>query len=108
MFQNGLDFDASKLYPPVEYPVSRGTAMIAPVIEWDHSEDYFVPLCELEDWFDKRNVLINISDKEFEFIKGHVIDGQLNAKTLSPVDSLILKLFLFQARFCSPELACCC
>lgn len=50
--------------------------MISPIIQWDHSEDFFVPLCQSSEWFDKRNVLINISDKEFEFVKGHVIDGQ--------------------------------
>lgn len=50
--------------------------MISPLIKWNHSEDYFVPLMVSHDWFDKRSVLINISDKEFEHIQGHVIDGK--------------------------------
>lgn len=49
--------------------------MIAPIVKWDHSEDFFVPLFVSHDWYDKRNILINVSDKEFEFIQGHIIDG---------------------------------
>lgn len=50
--------------------------MISPVIEWDHSEDCFVPKFS-GDWFEQRNILVNVSDKEFEYIQGHVIDGKL-------------------------------
>lgn len=49
--------------------------MISPVIKWDHSEDYYVGKFNPIDWFEKRDVLINISDKDFEHIQGHVIDG---------------------------------
>lgn len=52
--------------------------MISPRIKWDHGLDLFVPSFVASDWFDKRNFLINISDKEFEFIQGHVIDGKMN------------------------------
>lgn len=76
IFQNGIDVDASKLYPPIQFPVSRNTPMISPVIEWDHSEDYSVPRFS-GDWFQHKNILINVNDKEFEFIQGHVIDGNL-------------------------------
>lgn len=40
MFENGIDMDVSKLYPSVEFPVSRGTPMISPLIRWEHSEDW--------------------------------------------------------------------
>jgi fatty acid synthase, animal type len=76
IFQNGVDFDIAKLYPPIEFPVSRGTPMISPIIKWDHSQDLFVPKFVTNDWFDKRNVIINISDKEYNFVQGHVIDGK--------------------------------
>ena len=32
LYNAGLQLDIAKLYPPVEYPVSRGTPMIAPSI----------------------------------------------------------------------------
>lgn len=50
--------------------------MISPIIKWNHSEDYTVPLAAPHDWYEKRNILINVSDKEFEFVQGHVIDGK--------------------------------
>lgn len=72
--------DASKLYPTIEFPVSRGTPMISPLLKWNHQENYFVPLFDALNSYEKRNILINLSDKIFEFIQGHVIDG----KTLFP------------------------
>lgn len=50
--------------------------MISPLIEWDHRKDFFVPLMDPIEWFDKRSILINISEREFEFVQGHVIDGK--------------------------------
>lgn len=92
----------SKLYPAVEFPVSRGTPMISPTIKWDHSEDFFVPQFISHDWYDKRNVLINVSDKEFEFIQGHVIDGtEIATKT---DENFTNYLFDFQERIYSLEL----
>lgn len=32
LYNVGLQLDLAKLYPPVEYPVSRGTPMISPII----------------------------------------------------------------------------
>ena len=80
LFQNGVDLDVSKLYPTVEFPVSRGTPMISPIIKWNHEENYFVPFFDTFNTYERRNVIINLSDKIFEFVQGHIIDG----KTLFP------------------------
>lgn len=37
MYNAGLQPKIKNLYPPVSYPVSRGTPMIQSLIEWDHS-----------------------------------------------------------------------
>jgi hypothetical protein len=42
LFEMGLQPQLANLYPPVQYPVSRGTPMIAPLVRWEHSEDRFV------------------------------------------------------------------
>lgn len=34
----------AKIYPPISYPVSRGTRMIGSLIKWDHSQDWFVSI----------------------------------------------------------------
>lgn len=69
--------DVSKLYPPIEFPVSCGTPMISPVIKWNHEENHYVPHFDTYNTFERRNVVINISDKKYEFIKEHKIDGRV-------------------------------
>lgn len=69
--------DISKLYPSINFPVSRGTPMISPIIKWNHEEDHYVPHFDSFNTFERRNIIINISDKKFEFIQGHVIDGRV-------------------------------
>jgi hypothetical protein len=51
--------------------------MISPVIKWDHSQNYHVASFNSYEFYEQRNVAINISDKDFEHIQGHVIDGKL-------------------------------
>ena len=75
IYEHGVDVDASKLYPPIDFPVSRGTPMISPLIKWDHSDNYFVTN------YSKRNKSnwiypVNISDREYEFVNGHAIEGR--------------------------------
>lgn len=75
LFENGLDMNVSKLYPPIQFPVSRGTPMIAPLIKWDHKQDYFVYKFD-ERIASEKAFPINLQDQEFEFISGHEIDGK--------------------------------
>jgi fatty acid synthase, animal type len=77
LFANGVDMDIKNLYPAVAFPVSRQTPMISPIIKWDHSENYTVPNFDTFNNFERRNISVNISDKMFEFIQGHIIDGEL-------------------------------
>jgi hypothetical protein len=42
LFELGLQPQLAHLYPPVQYPVSRGTPMIAPLVRWEHSEEHHV------------------------------------------------------------------
>ena len=42
LFELGLQPQLANLYPPVQYPVSRGTPMISPLVRWEHSEDRYV------------------------------------------------------------------
>ena len=69
--------DISKLYPQVNFPVSRGTPMISPIIKWNHEEDHFVPHFDSYNTFERHNIVINISDKKYEFIQGHIVDGHV-------------------------------
>ena len=72
-----MDFDCGKIYPPVEFPVSRGTPMIASKIKWNHDQNMFVPKFETSDWLNVRKTIVNISEKTFSFVQGHIIDGKI-------------------------------
>ncbi|XP_043664577.1 fatty acid synthase-like [Vespula pensylvanica] len=78
LYNAGLQFDLSKLHPFVTYPVSRGTPMISPLIRWEHSYDWFITNFKMHEKFmsGERMVEINIADKNFQYIKGHLIDGR--------------------------------
>lgn len=75
--QPGLQI--SKLYPTVQFPVARGTTMIAPLIRWDHRESAFV--CKYTwDETEKSGILnykINLNDRDYKYIVGHCIDGRV-------------------------------
>ena len=42
----GLNFNPLKIYNKVTFPVSRGTPMISPLVQWDHSHSWDVPKLE--------------------------------------------------------------
>lgn len=67
----------AKLYPAIDFPVSRGTPMISSLIEWDHSEDHFVTEYETKASRAERSYTVNISEPEYDFVHGHAIDGEL-------------------------------
>lgn len=51
--------------------------MISPLIKWNHEVSYLVPWFDTFSYYERRKIAINLSDKEFEYIKGHVIDGRV-------------------------------
>lgn len=40
LYNSGLQLDLSAIYPLPEFPVSRGTPTIAPLISWNHEETW--------------------------------------------------------------------
>ena len=78
IYTNGIDLNVSKIYPEVKFPVSRGTPMISPNIKWDHTEDHFVMKFDKDDSSKsaERKVIVSLTDPEYEFIRGHLIDGK--------------------------------
>lgn len=92
MYLTGLDLNIANLYPPIEYPVSRGTYGLADLVHWEHSETWRTGL------EDKLNYLVSVKDiqvtlnsEEFRDCIGHSIDERL----ILPVSSyLVSKYFL--------------
>lgn len=54
--------------------------MIAPLIKWEHSEDWFVTKFELQrsTRSGERKIKIGLSDQDYDFIVGHAIDGNVS------------------------------
>ncbi|XP_055540270.1 fatty acid synthase-like [Wyeomyia smithii] len=69
----------SKLYPAVQFPVSRGTAMVSPLIRWDHRETAFVVQYKGDETSNSNALAFKISltDRDYQFITGHCIDGRV-------------------------------
>lgn len=67
------------IYPDIQFPVSRGTPMISPLIKWDHSSDWYVTKFETQEKIKsgERTVTVLLSDEEMEYVAGHVIDGNV-------------------------------
>lgn len=68
--------DFAKLYPPIEFPVSRGTPMISSLIKWDHSEDHFVISYDKTATRGERTFDIDLNYAEHAYLSGHTIDGK--------------------------------
>ena len=88
------------LYPSVVYPVSRGTQFISPLIGWDHSDNWFVPL--YPEYFNpektsQHEVLIDYNNDDDKIYYDHCVNGHLTmsaAGYLSMISKIIAKTSL--------------
>ncbi|XP_071640962.1 fatty acid synthase-like isoform X2 [Temnothorax longispinosus] len=96
LYNCGLQPKVANLYPPVEYPVSRGTPMISPSIRWDHSKDWYIPSFETQTSIKSRERYVEISLNDDDYMYGHRIDG----RNLLPATSyLVLVWETFDGKF---------
>lgn len=66
-----------KLYPEVQWPVSRGTPSISHLIEFDHSNDYYVySVKEERSQSVAKTFQIKAADSH-KYMMGHEIDGRV-------------------------------
>lgn len=79
LFVNGFTIPIDKIYPTIEYPVSRNTPMIAPLIKWDHAQDFMVAkFDDTKDITSERKVTISLKEEDHQYMTGHVIDGKIH------------------------------
>ncbi|KAJ3652430.1 hypothetical protein Zmor_018395 [Zophobas morio] len=66
-----------KLYPQIKFPVSRGTAMISPSIQWNHEKSWYTyKFSEFRSDSEHGEYRISFLYEEHQFMKGHCIDGR--------------------------------
>nr|XP_042904937.1 fatty acid synthase [Parasteatoda tepidariorum] len=76
LYNAGLNPQIDHLYPEVRLPAPRGTPMISPLIQWDHSESWPVP--RFDEPTHSQRVIVDIGPKDSpdHFLSGHYIDGR--------------------------------
>ncbi|KAJ8688225.1 hypothetical protein QAD02_024020, partial [Eretmocerus hayati] len=78
IYNAGVQPQLSKLYPPVSFPVGRGTPMINSLVKWDHSIQW-----DVADFSGKSSrsgesvVEIDLSKETDAYLAGHTIDGRV-------------------------------
>lgn len=75
LYLNGLELGIDKLYPTVEFPVSRGTPGLSHLIEFDHSHQFFV--IQYKDNLSEKGIetfRIKLND-DHQYLKGNNVDG---------------------------------
>ncbi|KOB74668.1 Uncharacterized protein OBRU01_08713, partial [Operophtera brumata] len=78
LYEVGLNPRLANIYPYVQYPVSQGTPMLAHLVEWEHSEDWYVTSYKAQEKMKsgERTVRMSIVDEDSEYMAGHVVDGR--------------------------------
>ncbi|KAF5284901.1 hypothetical protein FQA39_LY16856 [Lamprigera yunnana] len=78
LYELGYNPKIYTLYPTIEWPVSRGTPMISPLIKWNHSDDWFVPTFQVQENVEtgESSITFTPKDPDWIFITGHVIDNR--------------------------------
>lgn len=78
LYEAGLNPHLANVYPTVEFPVSQGTPMLSHLVEWEHSEDWYVTSYRAQEKMKsgERSVKMSIADEDSEFLVGHVVDGR--------------------------------
>ncbi|KAI8423492.1 hypothetical protein MSG28_012606 [Choristoneura fumiferana] len=77
LFTAGAQPRVSSLYPPVSWPVSRGTPMLASAIDWDHSKEWTVANYKLTTHTGENVIEFDLGKPDQAFLDGHNIDGRV-------------------------------
>ncbi|XP_026313533.1 fatty acid synthase-like [Hyposmocoma kahamanoa] len=78
LYESGLNPRLANIYPHVPFPVSVSTPMMAHLVEWEHSEDWYVTSYKAQEKMKsgERTVRMSIVDEDSEYMAGHVVDGR--------------------------------
>lgn len=80
LYQLGFNPSIEKFYPKVQFPVSRGTQSLSPLVKWDHSQSWLVT--QYPEYFNPSSnadftVKCDINEAEDEYIADHCVDGRI-------------------------------
>ncbi|XP_060532677.1 fatty acid synthase-like isoform X2 [Cylas formicarius] len=79
VYETGRNPQVQNIYPKVQFPVSRGTPMVSPKIEWLRERKWWVTRYECNLQYgveEKMFCMSSASESMYEQMLGHVIDGR--------------------------------
>ncbi|XP_076267679.1 fatty acid synthase-like [Rhynchophorus ferrugineus] len=79
LYELGFNPQLQNFYPPVQFPVSRGTPMISPAIKWKHDKSWHVfkfTSYNNNVKIDEKSSMFCLGQTDHEYISGHIIDGR--------------------------------
>ncbi|XP_057655807.1 fatty acid synthase-like [Diorhabda carinulata] len=76
LYLNGVDMNLSKIYPKIEYPVSRNTPSCSDLVHWNHADNWSRYEDSQKSKKGVRNVDVTLSSTEFLECNGHKIHGK--------------------------------
>ncbi|CAB3220194.1 unnamed protein product [Arctia plantaginis] len=78
LYESGLNPHMANIYPHIPFPVSQGTPMLSHLVEWEHSEDWYVTSYKAQEKMKsgERTVRMSIIDEDSEYLVGHVVDSR--------------------------------
>lgn len=92
----GLDFDISKIYPPILYPVGRGTPTTSDLVGWNHSDIWEISIGTDHYGWSKyiQNLEIDLNSEKYQKYSGYSISSRI----IMPVGFyLVSKLEVFDS-----------
>lgn len=76
LYEYGQQPQIQRLYPQIEFPVSKGTPMICSAIKWKHDKKYFMPTFGEPKESIAKTIQIDLYEEKWASLDGHVIDGK--------------------------------
>lgn len=72
----GVPLHVDNLYPKIDFPVSRGTPRISPLIKWNHDRDWPNVISQQSQCnLITKDIVIDTSVEELEYLTEHIVDG---------------------------------
>ncbi|KAJ3652417.1 hypothetical protein Zmor_018385 [Zophobas morio] len=78
LYTQGYLPQVHKLYPQIKFPVSRGTSMVSPSVQWNHDKSWTTyKFSDFTSWDTEQRVhRISLLYEDHQFMSGHCIDGR--------------------------------
>ncbi|XP_008574493.1 PREDICTED: fatty acid synthase [Galeopterus variegatus] len=95
----GINVNPNALYPPVEFPAPRGTPLISPHIEWDHSQTWDVPAAEdFPSGSSSSSATIYNIDASPESPDHYLVDHRIDGRVIFPATGYLCLVWKTLAR----------